>query len=171
MAGKLDKNGTMPNASIDTDGNENANSGIGGGQKMKAAESNGIHDLPAYQAHPIGPLSGTEIETSSTLIRQAWPTGTRFQFKVITLLEPAKAELIPYLDAERKGLKHRDIDRRAFVVYYLKNTVRNLVSICYWLTDLISTSYTKPWSTSLKARWKEMFDSDRTYMPTVTVTS
>jgi len=79
--------------------------------------------LPAYQAHPIGPLSGREIEHSSTLIRRAWPAGTGFQFKVVTLLEPAKAELVPYLDAERKGQKHRDLDRRAFVVYYLKNTV------------------------------------------------
>ncbi len=78
---------------------------------------------PAYQAHPLGPLSSREISRSSALIRGAWPLGTLFQFKVITLLEPAKAELMPYLVAERKGIAPKDINRRAFVVYYLKNTV------------------------------------------------
>ncbi|KAL8403108.1 hypothetical protein RB594_008389 [Gaeumannomyces avenae] len=77
---------------------------------------------PPCQAHPLGPLSGDEISRSSSLIRAAWPEGTKFQFKVITLLEPAKAQLIPYLDAERKGQSPSRIDRRSFVVYYIRNT-------------------------------------------------
>lgn len=96
---------------------------IGPKTHSSGATNGNSNGLPAYQAHPLGPLSGSEIVQSSTLIRQAWPEGTLFHFKVITLLEPAKAELVPYLDAERKGLTPKDIDRRAFVVYYLKNTV------------------------------------------------
>ncbi len=79
--------------------------------------------LPAYSAHPLGPLSSQEITQSSVLIRGAWPEGTLFQFKVITLLEPAKAELTPSLQAERRGQTPTDLDRRAFVVYYLRSTV------------------------------------------------
>jgi len=112
MSTENDKRVSAGSAATETNGTRNGD----GIERQKAA-------LPAYQAHPIGPLSGHEIERSSALIRKAWPGDTRFQFKVITLLEPAKAELIPYLDAERKGQKHRDIDRRAFVVYYLRNTV------------------------------------------------
>ena len=111
------------------------------GRSTEAPEATGSA-LPAYQAHPIGPLSGEEIERSSSLIRQVWPTETKFQFKVITLLEPAKAELVPYLDAERKGQKHRAIDRRAFVVYYLKNTVGKALSSLshFWLTGQAQTA-------------------------------
>jgi primary-amine oxidase len=90
--------------------------GINGG-------ANGTHEPPAYKAHPIGPLSNNEITQASALIKGEWPENTLFLFKVITLSEPAKAQLIPYLDAERKGQAHPEIDRRAFVVYYIKNTV------------------------------------------------
>lgn len=78
---------------------------------------------PPYQAHPLGPLSAQEIIQSSSLIKAYWPAGTDCHFKVITLLEPAKAELIPYLQAERAGQSPTDIDRRAFVVYYFRRTV------------------------------------------------
>jgi len=97
------------------------------GEAVEAASAGGAKASeapPAYQAHPLGPLSADEIKKASALVRQAWPEGTLFQFKAVTLLEPAKLELIPYLDAERKGQVPTDIDRRAFVVYYLKNTVR-----------------------------------------------
>ena len=115
---------------------------------VTSADSNGSAGPPAYQAHPIGPLSSQEIEGASALIRRAWPDGTYFQFKVITLLEPAKAELVPYLDAERKGQQHHSIDRRAFVVYYLKNTVRifsiSFVSPLMAGANWRSTNYTRP---------------------------
>ncbi len=79
---------------------------------------------PEQLSHPLGPLSGSEITRSSALIRGAWPAGTLFQFKVVTLLEPAKAAVVPYLAAQRKGeTPAESIDRRAFVVYYIKNTV------------------------------------------------
>ncbi|KAK3937146.1 copper amine oxidase 1 [Diplogelasinospora grovesii] len=84
--------------------------------------TNGSPSPPAYQSHPLGPLSRGEIAQSSGLIRAYWPAGTECHFKVITLLEPAKAQLIPYLAAERAGQSPVDIDRRAFVVYYFKGT-------------------------------------------------
>lgn len=45
------------------------------------------------------------------------------RFKVVTLEEPAKKSLIPYLEAEHGGKPVPRIDRRAFVAYYLRNTV------------------------------------------------
>lgn len=75
--------------------------------------------------HPIGPLTASEISASSKLIKEQWPQGTDIQFKVITLKEPNKSELVPFLAAEHAGhtLPFESIDRRSFVNYYIRNTV------------------------------------------------
>lgn len=99
--------------------------------KVTASEPNGAAHVNGSEKqaptasihHPLGPLTAAEISQSSALIKQQWPEGTPFQFKVITLLEPVKSELVPYLAAEKKGEKTKDIDRRSQVVYYLRNTV------------------------------------------------
>jgi primary-amine oxidase len=73
--------------------------------------------------HPLAPLTSSEIIESSDFIRQLYPAETRLSFKTITLSEPAKAQLAPYLDAEHHGRAVGNIDRKAFVNYYIKNTV------------------------------------------------
>ena len=78
---------------------------------------------PPSSSHPLGPLTAKEISQSAGLIRRCWPDTVDCHFKVVTLLEPAKADLAPYLAAERAGLVAEAIDRRAFVVYYLRGTV------------------------------------------------
>jgi primary-amine oxidase len=75
------------------------------------------------EQHPIAPLTAHEISESSRLIKESWPEGTNFAFKAITLQEPAKAELLPFLTAQREGRKTTSIERRSFVVYYIRNTV------------------------------------------------
>jgi Cu2+-containing amine oxidase len=85
--------------------------------------TDGAKAPPAYRSHPLGPLSADEITLGSSLLTNFWPAGTDVHFKAVTLLEPAKAELIPYLTAERAGQPKPDIDRRAFVLYYLRGTV------------------------------------------------
>lgn len=80
-------------------------------------------DGSATLSHPLGPLSGDEIVQASTLVKGAWPEVVDLHFRVITLREPAKAELVPYLTAERAGEPTPSIDRRAFVVYYFRGTV------------------------------------------------
>ncbi|KAK1779591.1 copper amine oxidase [Copromyces sp. CBS 386.78] len=79
---------------------------------------------PAYQSHPLGPLTASEITQSSSLIKASWPSGTEIHFKIITLLEPAKAQLMPFLVAERAGQTplEVDMDRRSLVVYSLRGT-------------------------------------------------
>ncbi|KAF2772625.1 hypothetical protein EJ03DRAFT_266575 [Teratosphaeria nubilosa] len=79
---------------------------------------------PAKQsnAHPFAPLSADEIRNAAALIRAQWPDNTQFHFKTITLREPAKAEAIPYLEAEFHDSPLPSIDRRSFVNYYLRNT-------------------------------------------------
>ncbi|TVY23656.1 Copper amine oxidase [Lachnellula hyalina] len=72
--------------------------------------------------HPLGPLTASEITNSSQLIKSLWPTQTNIQFKSITLQEPSKAELVPFLAAERTAQATPTIDRRSFVVYYIRNT-------------------------------------------------
>ena len=73
--------------------------------------------------HPLSPLTAFEIKSAASLVRALYPSGTSFQFKAITLEEPEKARLVPYLDAEHSGRGLPTIDRKAFVCYYLRNTV------------------------------------------------
>ncbi|OCT50369.1 Copper amine oxidase 1 [Cladophialophora carrionii] len=75
-------------------------------------------------AHPLCPLSAAEISTTAELVRSVWPTSVDLRFKVITLDEPAKKSMIPYLDAEHAGGALPSIPRKAFVSYYIRNTDR-----------------------------------------------
>jgi len=80
--------------------------------------------IPQKQAasHPLAPITADEIARASTLIRELWPANTNLQFKVVTLQEPSKAEVLPYLEAEHGRGPFPAISRRAFVNYYLRNT-------------------------------------------------
>lgn len=75
--------------------------------------------------HPLAPLTAAEIIESAKLIKSAWPESTNLQFKAITLQEPKKEQAEPYLAAERAGKQPEQIERRSFIVYYIRNTVRN----------------------------------------------
>jgi primary-amine oxidase len=74
-------------------------------------------------AHPLCPLSGDEISAASTLIQSIWPSNADLRFKVVTLDEPAKKQLLPYLEAEHSGSSLPSIDRKVFTAYYIRNTV------------------------------------------------
>lgn len=77
----------------------------------------------AAPSHPLGPLTADEIKQASSLIKKSWPAEQALLFKAVTLLEPAKAELLPYLQAARAGQPVSRFDRRAFVLYYFRATV------------------------------------------------
>lgn len=74
--------------------------------------------------HPLAPIDKQEIQAAVALVKTQWPANTDFQFKTITLEEPAKAETAPYLEAEFHGEALPHIDRRVFITYYLRKTVR-----------------------------------------------
>lgn len=74
--------------------------------------------------HPLNPLTSSEISAASELIRSAWPPHTDLRFKIVTLFEPAKKQFIPYLEAEHNGRSLPSIARKAFIAYYIRNTVR-----------------------------------------------
>ena len=80
-------------------------------------------------AHPLCPLSGSEISTTSEIIRSVWPENTDLRFKVITLEEPSKHDLAPYIEAEHSGARLPQLERRVFVTYYIRNTVSSITSI------------------------------------------
>lgn len=74
--------------------------------------------------HPLAPLSATEITAAADLVRSIWPAQTDLHFKVVTLEEPPKSDVLQYLDAERSGKAVPNIPRTAFINYYIRNTVR-----------------------------------------------
>lgn len=74
--------------------------------------------------HPLAPINAHEIQQAASLIKAQWPEGTDIHFKALTLEEPPKAETVPYLEAAFKGQNLPHIQRRVFVAYYLRNTVR-----------------------------------------------
>ncbi|KAL8654289.1 MAG: hypothetical protein Q9210_001602 [Variospora velana] len=73
-------------------------------------------------SHPLSPLTSAEISNASKLVQSLYPRNVNLQYKSITLQEPEKAHLVPFLNAERNGLKKSTIERRAFVAYYIRNT-------------------------------------------------
>lgn len=74
-------------------------------------------------SHPLAPVTANEITHASQLIRRLWPANTSLQFKAVTLEEPPKTLVLPYLEAEHTGRPLPSIDRKVFVNYYLQNTV------------------------------------------------
>ncbi len=93
------------------------------------SHDNGVSSAPSSitikesTAHPLAPLSAQEISTAADLVRGQWPEKTNVHFKVITLKEPPKAEVIPLLEAEHHGQTFAPLARKAFICYYLRNTV------------------------------------------------
>ena len=73
--------------------------------------------------HPLSPLSAYEIVQAADLIRHLYPSSIELQFKAVTLEEPEKARLVPYLDAEHAARKLPSIDRKAYLAFYIRNTV------------------------------------------------
>ncbi|KAL2428561.1 Copper amine oxidase 1 [Exophiala dermatitidis] len=78
----------------------------------------------ANVSHPLCPLTASEITTTANLLRSVWPANIDLRFKVITLDEPPKKQMIPYLEAEHSGRPLPQIPRKAFVSYYIRNTDR-----------------------------------------------
>jgi hypothetical protein len=77
-----------------------------------------------FAAHPLCPLTASEISNTAQLIKALWPSHADLLFKALTLEEPQKKHFVTYLDAEHAGRTLPRIDRKAFVAYYLRNTVR-----------------------------------------------
>lgn len=100
----------------------------------------GAKTTKSYPEHPLGPLTASEITETAKLIKSVWPENTNCQFKTITLQEPDKAELAPFLIAEHAGTPTSPIDRRAFVVYYIRNTVSSLASFV-WEQRLLDSEF------------------------------
>lgn len=77
----------------------------------------------AVPLHPLAPLSENEIISAAATIKASWPAHTDLHFKVVTLHEPPKAEVVPYLNAEHTGKPLPPVSRQAFLNYYIRNTV------------------------------------------------
>ena len=92
-----------------------------------ATSSLPVRPAKQHKAHPLAPITEDEIKSAVLLTKSQWPAGTDFQFKSITLNEPAKAEMIPCLEAESQGHDLPHIDRRIFVTYYVRKTVSFMI--------------------------------------------
>jgi primary-amine oxidase len=91
----------------------------------EAATTTSLPIRPAKQAgsHPLAPINAEEIQQAASLVKAVWPKETDIHFKALTLEEPPKAELVPYLEAEFHGQNLPQIQRKVFAAYYLRNTV------------------------------------------------
>ncbi|KAL8711071.1 MAG: hypothetical protein Q9220_004452 [cf. Caloplaca sp. 1 TL-2023] len=73
-------------------------------------------------SHPLSPLTASEITVAAKYIQGLYPASTSLQYKAITLQEPDKAQLVPYLEAEHNGGRPSRVERKAFACYYIRNT-------------------------------------------------
>lgn len=90
-------------------------------EQVPLRSSMGLAKHPS--SHPLSPLTSSEITNASKLVQKLWPSNTDLQFKIITLQEPEKAQVVPYLNAEHRGAKTPTIERKVFVCYYIHKTV------------------------------------------------
>ena len=67
--------------------------------------------------HPLDPLTADEILQVSSLLK-AKTSDKSLHFKIITILEPPKAQLRPFLIAERNGGPQSRPPRKASSLYY-----------------------------------------------------
>ncbi|OIW30441.1 amine oxidase [Coniochaeta ligniaria NRRL 30616] len=69
--------------------------------------------------HPLDPLTPQEISLATGIVRNHFPK-VKLVFRAITLSEPPKKELVPFLEAERLGNPHPyQLPRVAQVLVYL----------------------------------------------------
>jgi primary-amine oxidase len=73
--------------------------------------------------HPLAPLSAAELQDAAAIIKASWPAHTDLHFKVVTLQEPPKEEVLKYLEAEHGNKSFPALSRKAFINYYIRNTV------------------------------------------------
>lgn len=71
--------------------------------------------------HPLDPLNAEEIKQVSSLLKVKSP-GKSLHFKIITIFEPPKAKLRPFLKAERNGTALPPLPRIASALYYHRGT-------------------------------------------------
>ncbi len=74
-----------------------------------------------FQSHPLDPITAEEILQISSLLKAHSP-GKNLHFKIITISEPPKAQLRPYLIAERNGSTTKKLPRIASSLYYHRGT-------------------------------------------------
>ncbi|KAH6630018.1 copper amine oxidase [Chaetomium sp. MPI-SDFR-AT-0129] len=53
--------------------------------------------------HPFDPLTGKEIQLAAEILRKHHAVPTEILFRAITLCEPRKADMVPFLDQEHAG--------------------------------------------------------------------
>src|SRR5271156_4015523 len=68
------------------------------GTTHEATNGSNGHVKSETSVHPLDPLTAAEITTAVVALRAAYPPESPIHFKAVTLDEPAKALLIPYLD-------------------------------------------------------------------------
>jgi len=71
--------------------------------------------------HPLDPITAEEITQVSTLLK-AKTSDKSLHFKLITISEPPKSILRPFLAAERNGSTPSQIPRLASALYYHRGT-------------------------------------------------
>ncbi|KJX98042.1 copper amine oxidase like protein [Zymoseptoria brevis] len=88
------------------------------------AATTSLPTRPAKQSaiHPLAPINAQEMQQAASLVRDLWPKETDIHFKSLTLEEPPKVDLVPYLEAEFNGQALPQLPRKVFAAYYLRNT-------------------------------------------------
>lgn len=62
-----------------------------------------VEKIPQLSPHPLSQLTADEIRRAADIIRKARPSRSSIVFRTITLEEPAKAILLPFLATEHAG--------------------------------------------------------------------
>jgi primary-amine oxidase len=108
--------------------------------------------------HPLDPLSPSEITKASEVLHNSYPADSPIHFKAVTLDEPPKAFVIPYLEAEHAGRPLPIVPRTAYVLYNLLNTHKTFEAIVDLTTGKLVSNAQIPEDCHAAADPTELFE-------------
>ncbi len=112
-------------------------------------------------AHPLDPLSPNEIITAATILRSAYPVDSPIHFKAVTLNEPAKHLVIPYLDAEHKGSALPVVPRTAYILYVTVNTHKTFEAVIDFASRKLISNTEIPEDCHAAADTSELYEIEK----------
>lgn len=112
----------------------------------------------APHVHPLDPLTPDEITTVAKILRAVYPPNSPIHFKAVTLDEPAKSLVVPYLEAEHRGSPLPIVPRSAYVLYVMQNTHKTFEAIVDFSTGKLVSNAEIPADCHAAADTSELYE-------------
>jgi primary-amine oxidase len=120
------------------------------------------HVKSEIHVHPLDPLTPAEITTAAAILRSSYPADSLIHFKTVTLDEPAKEYVVPFLEAEHKGsVSLPTVPRTAYILYVMVNTNKTFEAIVDFTSGKLVSNVEIPEDCHAAADTVELFEVEQ----------